>query len=118
MCMRQVSWDQCASHAVLNMWIERAMRDASLTGIEGGSEEAVMGARRQFVHEVMNKIDTAYGRTLGCRIDPVLREYVKQDNHMFRREKVEAFLQRKATKLQRMDAMANMESAGQDGVEP
>lgn len=108
----QVSWDQCASHAVLNQWVERALGDASLSGIfegdddDGGSVEA---RRRQFVHQAMNEIDTAYGRTLGCRIDPVLREHVKGDNHMFRREQVEAFLKRKADRQQK--AMMASEAA-------
>lgn len=80
------------------------MHDGTLTGLQDDKhrESVVQQARWQYVHEVMNEIDTAYGRTLGCRIDPVLREYVKQDNHMFRKDKVEAFLRRKANKMAQM----------------
>ena len=116
---KQVSWDQRASHEVLNEWIERAMADETLSGISGVSVGLLPSeehqARWEFVHEAMNEIDLAHGRTLGCRICSPLKAFVKSDNHMFRRDKVEAFLRRKAEKQQQQHQQAEAVVAG-DGA--
>lgn len=52
------------------------------------NEESAQEMRSKFAHECINKIDSMFGRKLGCRISPVLSKYVDMDNHLHRREQV------------------------------
>jgi hypothetical protein len=89
----QISWDQHASHQILERWVDRALLDEQVSGIcmssmgEDGqvlnltSKRALMDLRKQFVSERVNEIDMQFGRTLGCRMSRLLGQYVDQSNH-------------------------------------
>lgn len=98
--MVQVSWDQQASHQVLERWVERALNDENVSGISSSinsvvdgkvmklrSKKGVKSLREKFVGNALNEIDMLFGRTLGCRISPVLKAYVGKDNHIIRKER-------------------------------
>lgn len=100
----QVSWDQHASHNVLEKWADRALLDESVSGIrlaclagESGGDarsgqpnasknRALVNMRKAFVKERINALDLHFGRTLGCRMSSILVNYVDGDNHVKRNE--------------------------------
>ena len=97
MCV-QISWDQHASHQILERWADRALLDEQVSGIsmasisEDGqvvnltSKRALSDMRRQFVGDRVDEIDLQFGRTLGCRMSRLLGQFVNPDNHVKRSE--------------------------------
>jgi hypothetical protein len=95
-----VSWDQHASQAVLEKWVNRALDTESISGIGHTDSknpncfvythpESVSALRDAFVRERVDKIDSLFGRTLGCRMNPVLKQYVNHENHIKKRMNLE-----------------------------
>ena len=97
----QISWDQHASHAILEQWVERAMHDEDVSGIgvsvrgegkdarswsfnkqDGCGDDALTEMQKRFVHNRINELDVMFGRALGCRASPVLKMFVQADNHL------------------------------------
>jgi hypothetical protein len=87
-------------HQVLERWVESALQNDHISGIgQVGSRTAncfvytqpgnAAKLREDFVKERINKVDSLYGRTLGCRVSPVLSLYIQQDNHVRKRQIVE-----------------------------
>jgi len=109
----QVSWDQHASHQVLEKWVESSLQNDHISGVGLVGSEGISSSsssstggiparcfvyttpsnaaalRIEFVKQCINKVDSLYGRTLGCRISPVLNQFIQQDNHVRKREIVE-----------------------------
>lgn len=94
----QISWDQHASHQILERWVDRALLDDQVTGIsmssmgEDGhvlnltSKRALSDMRKKFVSERVDEIDLQFGRTLGCRMSRLLGQFVSPDNHVKRNQ--------------------------------
>jgi hypothetical protein len=104
-----VSWDQHASHAVLEKWVGEAMRSDHVSGIGwvGSTNpgcfvytnpENAAVLREAFVKDRINQVDSLYGRTLGCRVSPLLKQFMHQDNHLRKHAKLEAERQLQAEK--------------------
>ena len=95
----QISWDQHASHQILERWVDRALLDEQISGItmssmtEDGqvlnltSKKALSEMRKKFVSDRMNEVDMQFGRTLGCRMSRLLSPFVDPDNHIRRNER-------------------------------
>lgn len=89
----QISWDQHASHQILEKWVDRALLDEQVSGIcmsnlgEDGqvlnltSRRALSDMRKKFVSDRINEVDMQFGRTLGCRMSRILNPFVDQSNH-------------------------------------
>jgi hypothetical protein len=104
---------------VLEKWIDSAMNNDDISGIgllQGGCEklnnncfvhtheENALKLRRSFVVDRINQIDSLYGRTLGCRVNPVLKQYISQDNHLLKRVVVENRRQEKEQKKRLLES--------------
>lgn len=124
---------------MLEAWVDRALNDEQISGIgssvvksrgsllPSGSDDAlptgvvslnskkrVAELREKFVSDIMNEIDIQFGRSLGCRISPVLRPFVGRENHVVRKELGLTGKSNKGRKGVRIGAPA-FAAAGQEG---
>lgn len=59
-----------------------SVRDENGGLIGMNSKKGVDELRQKFVSTCINELDMMFGRALGCRLHPTLKEFVQPDNHL------------------------------------
>lgn len=108
---------------MLEQWIEKALQTDEISGIGlvdsyntrcfiYTHKENAINLREAFVRDRINLLDSLYGRTLGCRVNPNLKQYVQQDNHVKKRAIVDKLKEEKRLRYR----MRNQEHQLQDDL--
>lgn len=69
----RISYDQNAAHSIFNAWKDRALQDASISGISD------VPTRNMWVAIRIKELDQAFDRALGLRVSEDLKPYLLLD---------------------------------------